>query len=80
MKKSEFDRVVANLLDRRIPSDGLPISVENALREDVGNEGKVVVGGALKEREYDFQAKLGEKQKKIVLPKKIDTRLSFRKD
>ena len=28
--RSEFDRLVANLMQGRIPSDGLPISVENA--------------------------------------------------
>ena len=56
-RKSELDQVVANLTEARTASDGLPISVEKASLEDTGKEVELVVHGALKEQDIDFQPK-----------------------
>ena len=68
-RRSEFDKVVANLIERRRPSDGLSNSGEIASQGDVVVNEVEVVQGVLKEREYDFQPKTSKKRKEVVLPK-----------
>ena len=68
-RMSEFDRVVANLIEGRCPSDGLSNSGEIASQEDVVVNEVEIVQGVLKEREYDFQPKTSEKRKEVVLSK-----------
>ena len=77
---SEFDRVVANLIEGRLPSDGLSNSGEIASQEDVVVNEVEVVQGVLKEQDYDFQPKTSKKRKKVVLAKKFRNNLSLRKD
>ena len=69
-RRSECDQAVAKLVEEKIPSDGLPISVENASQEDVRIV-EVIVQGILKEQEYDFQPKARKKLKEEVLSKKF---------
>ena len=64
--------MVANLLERWIPYDGLPVSFENASQDDVGNDVEFVVQGPLKEREYEFQPEAVKKRIEQMLPKKFD--------
>ena len=58
-------------MERGIPSNGSPISIENASQEDVRKEVEVVVYGHLKKQEYLYQPKAGKKRKELVLPKTI---------
>ena len=68
--RAEFDRVVANLIEGRRPSDGYSNSREIASQEDVVVEVKVV-RGVLKERDYEFQPQTSKKRKEVVPPKKF---------
>ena len=70
-RRLEIDGVVANLIEGRIPSNGLPITFVNASQEDIGNEQEVVDQGTVKEREYDFQPEGVRKRKELLLAKKL---------
>ena len=78
-RRAEFDRVVANLIEGRIPSDGLSSIGENAPQEDIVVNEVEVVQGVLKERDCDFQPK-ASKKRKVVLPKKFWNHLWLCKD
>ena len=67
-RRSEFDRVVANLIEGRRPSDGLSNSGEIASQEDVVVNEVEVVQGVLKEREYDPR-----NGRKLCYPKNFET-------
>ena len=69
--RSEFDRVVANLIEGRRPSDGLSNRDEIAAQEDVVVNEVEVIQGVLKEQDYDLQPKTSKKRNEIVLPIKI---------
>ena len=69
-RRSEFDRVVANLIERSHPSDGLSNSSEIASQEEIVVSEVEVVQKVLKERYYNFQPETSKKRKEVVLPKK----------
>ena len=64
-RRSEFDPMLANFIEGRIPSDSLIISAENASQEDGGNEVKVAVQRALKEQDINFNLKQVKNGKKL---------------
>ena len=79
-RRAEFDQLVANLIEGRIFSDGLPNSGENASEEELLSMKQRSLQGVLKERDYDFQPKASKKRKKVGLPKEFGNHLSLRKD
>ena len=79
-RRAEFDRAGANLIEGRVPSDGLASIGENASQEDIVVNEVEVVQGVLKERNCDFQPKASKKRKQVVVPKKFWNHLSLRKD